>query len=632
MYKFTQTFFVNLNRKTKQLIVFFLDFFILLLSPFLAYSLRFSEFVLPPQNVIGFFLSMPVIGLAVFYFFDFYRNIIRFIAINSLWSIIKGVSVTTMILVFFILVIEPSNLPRSILIINWLLLVIFISSSRLLAKWFFSNVLDGYIASQKKNIIIFGAGNAGVQLVTLCHSYDEYRVKGFIDDNLNLKNKKIFGIAVYSRYEINFLIKKYDISEIHLAIPSLPPKQRKKILIYLSEFKVVIKTLPSFKDYLTGNLKIENLQIVSVQDLLGRSSVNPKTDLLEKNTKNRSILITGAGGSIGSEMSRQLFVLKPSRLIFLDLSEFALYKVEQEFSDLHKDIEVISILGSVLDYKLLIDICKEYNVETIYHAAAYKHVPLIEKNNFSGIQNNVLGTYLCCKAAISQKVENFVLISTDKAIRPTNVMGATKRLSELVLQSLSMERNIKTEFKIVRFGNVLGSSGSVIPLFTKQIQQGGPITVTDPNVVRYFMTIPEAAQLVIQAGAMENSGAIMILDMGEPILISELAKKMIHLSGLTLKNKSNPSGDIEVIYTGLRPGEKLYEELHYSDYLEETSHPLIRKVNENLTTKLNLEKEIKVLEEIISKRDFEGLYSFLDKWVEGFNPYQGINDYMFNSK
>ena len=403
---------------------------------------------------------------------------------------------------------------------------------------------------------------------------NEYKIAAFIDDEIENHGRSINGVKVLNPDDIQKLIKKYNVTEILMAVPTLSRSRRREIINLLEPFPVLVRSLPSVSELAKGKVKIEDLREITTKDLLGRNSILPNQSLLSLNITSKVVMITGAGGSIGSELCRQTLILNPSVLILFELSEFALYTIHRELSVANPSIKILPFLGSVNNKERVGQILKSFSVQTIYHAAAYKHVPMVEYNNNEGVSNNIFGTLSCAEAAIENKVETFVLISTDKAVRPTSTMGTTKRFAELILQGLSNQQ-VGTRFMMVRFGNVLGSSGSVIPLFEKQINEGGPVTVTSPKMIRYFMTIPEAVELVIQAGAMGKGGDVFVLDMGDPVSINELAKKMIRLSGLEIKDESNPNGDIEIHYTGIRPGEKLFEELIIGNNISKTSHPMI---------------------------------------------------------
>ncbi|NHB63770.1 polysaccharide biosynthesis protein, partial [Photorhabdus sp. RW14-46] len=474
-----------------------------------------------------------------------------------------------------------------------------------------------------------GAGESGRQLLPILREHREFNPIAFVDDNAKLHNLSIHGVYVFSSEKITILVEKYNIKKILLAIPSASISNRKKILERLQKEHCEILTIPSFNDLVEGKAQINSLKRVSINDLLGREQVDPLQSLLSKNIKNKNVLITGAGGSIGSELCRQIITQSPSQIVLFELTEYCLYSIEKELQKINSDrdlnITITAILGDIKDSEKIARIINKFNINTIYHAAAYKHVPLVEMNTIEGINNNIFGTLSLAQAAINQKVEKFVLISTDKAVRPTNTMGATKRFAELILQAFAKEHSY-TKFSMVRFGNVLGSSGSVVPLFEKQIKSGGPITLTHKDITRYFMTIPEAAQLVIQAGALGNNGDVFVLDMGESVKIYDLARKMIHLSGLTVKDETNPHGDIEIKITGLRPGEKLYEELLIGDNVSGTNHPRIMTANEVFLTWDKLNPLLNDLKTSCENYDFENIRQILINAPIDFHPKDYIYD------
>ncbi|NHB62933.1 polysaccharide biosynthesis protein, partial [Photorhabdus sp. RW14-46] len=474
-----------------------------------------------------------------------------------------------------------------------------------------------------------GAGESGRQLLPILREHREFNPIAFVDDNAKLHNLSIHGVYVFPPEKITFLVEKFHIKKILLAIPSAPIPNRKKILEKLQKEHCEILTIPSFNDLVEGKAQINTLKRVSINDLLGREQINPLQHLLSKNIKNKNILVTGSGGSIGSELCRQIITQSPSKIVLFELTEYCLYSIEKELQKINSkndlNVTIIPILGDIKDADKTNKIINKFNINTIYHAAAYKHVPLVEMNTIEGVNNNIFGTLSLAKAAINQKVEKFVLISTDKAVRPTNTMGATKRFAELILQAFAKE-NSYTKFSMVRFGNVLGSSGSVVPLFEKQIENGGPITLTHKDITRYFMTIPEAAQLVIQAGAMGNNGDVFVLDMGESVKIYDLARKMINLSGLSVKDETTPHGDIEIKITGLRPGEKLYEELLIGDNVSGTNHPRIMTANEVFLTWDKLNPLLNDLKIFCESYDFKNIRKTLVNAPIDFHPKDHIYD------
>ena len=468
----------------------------------------------------------------------------------------------------------------------------------------------------RKNILVYGAGKAGVQISESLKKANDYKVVGFIDDDFSKVNTIVNSIDVYAFSDLNSLITEKNVKSLILAMPSAKQNERQEILKKLSQFPLEVKSLPNLDDIENDLITLEQIKFVEVDDILGREVVMPKKELLKKNIHKKNILITGAGGSIGSELSRQIKELKPTSIIILDNSEFNLYNIHHELT-ISNGVEVIPILSTVTNYSQIYNVIKKYKIDTIYHAAAYKHVPMVELNVVSGVYNNVIGTFNVVKAANELQVENMVLISTDKAVRPTNVMGASKRLSEFILQAFAEQKG-QTCFSMVRFGNVIDSAGSVVPLFRKQIKQGGPVTVTHRNITRYFMSIPEAVQLVLQSGSMAKGGDVFVLDMGEPIKILDLAYRMIHLSGLMPIDNDNPDGDIKINFTGLRPGEKLYEELLIGDDVIQSKHPRIMQAREE---KLDMDKIIDFIDKIKKSRDIQDeeiIKKILLKYVKGY--------------
>ena len=573
----------------------FFDAFFVVLILFFSFFIRLGNWNWMSEGLVIAIFASPLIAVTTFYRFGLYRNIIRFIGFKTIWAIVKAISLYSLLwgIIGFMAAID--GIPRSVILINWLLSIVVLGGGRILAQWFINEVLN----VQNENIInvaIYGAGSAGRQLSTML-SGTNFKTIGFIDDSIDINKKTINGVEVFLPKDLRKLIDKKNIKEIFLAIPSLSRSRRKEVLEFLQPFNLTIKSLPSISDLAQGKLVIDDLKRIDVKDLLGREQVAPNEMLLKIKISSKVVLVSGAGGSIGSELCRQIIFLKPKKLILFEISEYSLYQIDQELHNFNiPGVDIIPVLGSVRDKSRMIKIFTDYGVQTIYHAAAYKHVPLVELNQSQGILNNAIGTKLAAEAAISSKVETFVLVSTDKAVRPTSIMGAAKRVAELVLQAYSKEQK-NTCFTMVRFGNVLDSSGSVIPLFKKQIREGGPVTVTHLDVVRYFMTISEAVELVIQAGAMGNGGDVFVLDMGKPIRIYELAVKMIELSGLRVLNEDNPKGDIEIKYIGLRPGEKLYEELLVGDNVSKTEHNLIMRAVEEMIEWSDLNKMLNRLEQ-----------------------------------
>ncbi|WP_350304122.1 polysaccharide biosynthesis protein [Photorhabdus viridis] len=606
------------HRLIKTLVLLIVDIFIISISYWLSMWLRLDREVplYSLQHWITIIFTVPC-TLFIFLRIGFYRSILKYVNMSILkWAIIGSLSSTLFLTAFSLY--QQAFLPRTVPIIYFSFLVISLCGTRFLYR-----TLRNLLKYKGTPVIIYGAGESGRQLLPILTMHREFNPIAFVDDNTKLHNLSIHGVYVFSPEKINFLIEKYNIKKILLAIPSASISNRKKIIERLQKEHCEILTIPSFNDLVEGKAQISSLKRVSINDLLGREQVNPLQDLLSKNIKNKNVLITGAGGSIGSELCRQIINQSPSQIILFELTEYCLYSIEMELQkiNLERDlnINIIPILGDIKDSDKINKIINKFNIDTIYHAAAYKHVPLVEMNTLEGINNNIFGTLSLAQAAIKQKVEKFVLISTDKAVRPTNTMGATKRFAELILQAFAKE-NSHTKFSMVRFGNVLGSSGSVVPLFEQQMENGGPITLTHKDITRYFMTIPEAAQLVIQAGAMGNNGDVFVLDMGESVKIYDLARKMINLSGLTVKDKTNPHGDIEIKITGLRPGEKLYEELLIGDNVSGTNHPRIMTANEVFLPWDKLNSLLNDLKISCENYDFENIRKILINSPIEFHP------------
>ena len=632
--------FLGRTRKTKRTITLVIDFISVIAALWIAFSLRYSTLYLPEDGQWWIFLLAPVIAVPVFIRLGLYRAIVRYLGMNAIWTVVKAITLYTLIFAVIVLLAGADVtgvVPRTVYGINLLILLVFIGGSRLIARWWFAQYISAeqVTASQQFRttpVLIYGAGDAGAQLSVSLKMARELHPVAFIDDDKSLVGQQVSGLNVFSFEKLNDLIEKYHISEVLLAMPSLSRSRRNAIISRIESYPVHVRTLPSLNDIAQGKIKVTDVQEFDIADLLGREQVEPIETLLNANISQKVVMVTGAGGSIGSELCRQIMMLQPIALVLYELSEFSLYKIEQEVKQLLGDkvMPIYALLGSVLNQQRIEEVCQKFKVETIYHAAAYKHVPLVEHNTSEGVQNNVFGTLSCAQAAIKTGVETFVLISTDKAVRPTNTMGASKRLAELILQALAEETSLKnkTRFTMVRFGNVLGSSGSVVPLFRQQIANGGPITVTDPKIIRYFMTISEAAELVIQAGAMGEGGDVFVLDMGEPVSILEMAKRMIHLSGHHEKDEGNPDGDIEIVYTGLRPGEKLYEELLIGKQVLETEHQKIMRAQELVIPWTQLNITLKILSTAVVKGDYQAIRAALIKTVDGFEPQCEVEDWL----
>jgi len=603
----------------------FLDSFILILVLLASFYLRLGYAYWPSNSLLYLFIfGSPLIAIPIFYRFGLYKSIVRFIGLKSVWTISKAVSLYALLWGILSLMFSPDgtgfdSIPRSVILINWLLAIVLIGSSRLFARWFITVILDDKIVNIKR-VVIYGAGNAGRQLSLALSQTGNYLPIAFIDDSNDIQRQFINSLEVYAPSDCKKIIKKFNVSEVFLALPSITRLRRREIIDFLNQFPIHVKILPSVSNIAEGKVRVDDLLEIDIADLLGRDSTRPNQKLLTIKITNKVVLITGAGGSIGSELCRQIIFLKPRQIILFENSEASLYHIEQELIKLKlSNIEITPVIGSITDSLRMKNIFRSYGVQTIYHAAAYKHVPLVEFNQSQGVINNSIGTMLAAKAAIDENVETFVLISTDKAVRPTSTMGASKRVAELVLQALSKKYGT-TCLTMVRFGNVLDSSGSVIPLFKKQIKEGGPITVTDINMVRYFMTIPESVELVIQAGSMGKGGDVFVLDMGEPIKIYDLALKMIQLSGLQLLSITNPKGDIEIIFTGLRPGEKLYEELLVGNNVSETENARIMRAKEKMIEWEVLKPLLDQLNTASENDDLRKIRELLIEIVPEFKP------------
>ncbi|MGD8117105.1 polysaccharide biosynthesis protein [Vibrio sp. TRT 29B02] len=619
----------NLSRFNKRIVSVCVDTLFIVISFYAAYWTRIGH-IKPLDDVLIQYVLLGtwVATILAFTRLGLYRAILRYLtfhalAVVSLGTIISAASISVLAFYF------DAPVPRSVPIIYGAFLCLLCGGSRLVVRVLVSQS-NG---KGKKSVLIYGAGSAGRQLALALRSSETHKVVGFIDEDKTLYNTIIMGLKVKGISRAEKLIEKHSVRQILLAVPSASRARRKEILDSLVHLSAEVLTVPDMKDIVEGKAKIDELKDVEIEDLLGRDSVAPQQALMEANIKGKVVMVTGAGGSIGSELCRQIIRQKPQSLILFELSEFGLYQVDRELSNLVSSeglsVEIIPLLGSVQRINRLATAMKSFGVQTVYHAAAYKHVPLVEYNVVEGVRNNVFGTYYTAKAAIEAQVESFVLISTDKAVRPTNVMGTTKRMAELGLQALAEQESAKehgTRFCMVRFGNVLGSSGSVIPLFKKQIANGGPITVTHPEIIRYFMTIPEAAQLVIQAGAMGKGGDVFVLDMGEPVKITDLAVNLVQLSGLEVKDESNPYGDIEIEFSGLRPGEKLFEELLIGDNVGETAHPRIMTANERFLPLEQYIELIEALDKACHNFEHDKIRQLLLEAPTDFNPTDGIGD------
>lgn len=618
-----------LPRYQKRIVSVTADFLSLPIALWLALSLRFDTFYIPEEGSIVLVAALTVlVSILSFVRLGLYRAVIRYMSNHAMVAIISGVAISTLVLSTLGFLFS-APIPRSVPLIYACLALIFVGGSRMIAR----SLVHRKMMQPKERVVIYGAGKSGLQLSSILFHGKNLQPVAFVDDDETKQGTILNGLSVYSPIKLTHIIEKYGAKRILLALGHAPRSVRSKVIQSLEIYPVVVQTIPQINDVVSGKAKIEEIRDVDIEDLLGRDEVAADRSGLSDCISNKVVMVTGAGGSIGSELCRQIIKLNPSRLVLFELSEYALYQIEQEISAYirKKDLktEVHAIMGSVQKQHRMEVIMKSFSVESVYHAAAYKHVPLVEHNVIEGVRNNVFGTWYCAEAAIKAGVKTFVLVSTDKAVRPTNVMGATKRLSELVLQGLAQRQN-DTRFCMVRFGNVLGSSGSVVPLFRKQIQEGGPITVTHPDITRYFMTIPEAALLVLQAGSMGKGGDVFLLDMGEQVKIADLAVKLIHLMGLEQKTEANPEGDIEILYTGLRPGEKLYEELLIADDPLPTNHPRIMKGREISLPWPEVEQILTQIDQYSHLFDCYSVRNVLLNAPLGYNPTDQINDLVWN--
>jgi FlaA1/EpsC-like NDP-sugar epimerase len=664
-----------LPRRVKQLVVLSLDAFLCIFSVWVAFYLRLGDWVDFTRPVL-YAMSMAVlVAIPVFMAFGLYRAIFRFSGGMAVLAVLRACLLYGLIYAAVFTWMSVPQVPRTVGLIQPVLLLILVGLSRALAGAWLGGAYQGRVQrAALPQLLIYGAGSAGRQLAAAMANSHEMRVVGFLDDDDRLHGHVLNGLPVYNPQDLTAVLAKVPVSDVLLALPSALRQRRNSILAALASHHLAVRTLPSVSDIASGRVSLSDVRELDIDDLLGREPVKPHGLLLNRNVHGKTVLVTGAGGSIGSELCRQILKCQPRQLLLVEMSEFALYQIHQELLNLlahgvagttaievaalgepvHEPdraiqvagIEVIPLLGSVCDEARMQDIMSTWQPHTVYHAAAYKHVPLVEHNPTEGVRNNVWGTQVCAQTAQRNGVRNFVLVSTDKAVRPTNIMGASKRLAEMVLQALAAEqgsprfarddgsvnafppKQLPTTFSMVRFGNVLGSSGSVVPLFREQIKNGGPITLTHHDITRYFMTIPEAAQLVIQAGAMGTGGDVFVLDMGEPVRIADLARRMVELSGLTVRDENNPGGDLEMCVTGLRPGEKLYEELLIGDNPKPTQHPRIMKAHEELLPWNVLQTRLNELQVCMKAHDVAGIRNVLQVLVPGYQPSGDVVDWV----
>ena len=626
---------LRLGRYTKRFILVVVDLVILNAAMWLAFSLRLGEPFAPATlELFLICLAAPLISVATFFQLGLYRLVTRYISGRVEVVMPAAVALSSLLWALIVLLSGVPGVPRSVVLLYPILATLGVWGSRRLAGWLLTQAqveLPAWSTGGARSVLIYGAGKTGVQLVDALRTAGNYVVVGFVDPNPTIWGQYIAGLKVYRPERMAGVIARHEVEEVLLAFPSARARERQAALRQLEQLKVSVRTLPGMEDLASGRVTVSDLRPVDAEDLLGREPVSPNLELLARNIKAKSVLVTGAGGSIGSELVRQILRQAPRRLVLLDAAEPPLYEIEREVEEQLarlrteaqgpiEEPEVAAVLGSVGNERLVSAVLRKYEIDTIYHAAAYKHVPIVEHNAVAGLENNTFGTATVAEAAERAGVERFVLISTDKAVRPTSIMGASKRLAEMILQARAAEGKGRTVFTMVRFGNVLDSSGSVVRRFRQQIQAGGPVTVTHPEIIRYFMSIPEAAALVIQAGAMATGGDVFVLDMGEPVKIDDLARSMIRLMGQEVRDAQHPEGNIAITYTGLRPGEKLYEELLIGENAKPTDHPRILKSHEPLLPAAELARELEALRAAMDAGDAEAIHRTLVRTAEGYRP------------
>jgi FlaA1/EpsC-like NDP-sugar epimerase len=622
---------VELPRNIKQACLLSLDMVFVAAALWAAVAFRYGHlnFNLGAIEILCGVLTV-LASAVIFLRLGLYRAVIRFMGQQAIWAVITAVSYSTLVLgavIFF----TRAEVPRSMPFIYWALAMLGIGGTRLSVRAYY----QAKLRSLSENVIIYGAGESGRQLLTALHHGDQYRVVVFVDDDPRLQHSVINGLQVAKPEELEDLIAQHDITQVLLAVPSASPERRKEIINSLVGLPVYVRTVPKINELVAGQASVNQIRDIDLDDLLGREPVPPHPELIDRCITDKVVMVTGAGGSIGSELCRQILMSGPKELLLLDNSEYALYNIERDLRETLEsselDVEIVVLLGSVQDQRRLESIYRTFNVQSVYHAAAYKHVPMVEYNIAEGVANNVFGTWYAAEAARKAGVETFVLVSTDKAVRPTNIMGASKRFAEMLLQGLA-QTETKTRFCMVRFGNVLGSSGSVVPLFRDQIASGGPVTVTHPEVSRYFMSIAEAAQLVLQASAMGTGGDVFVLDMGEPVRIVDLARRMIRLSGYEMDHDTHVGEHIDIEFIGLRPGEKLHEELLLGTQVTGTGHPMIMRAEEECLSYAQVERHLQDLMRFCDALDCSGITSVLNNAVSGFGSHEVRYDHLWRKQ
>jgi len=620
-----------LPRAAKRLVALSVDLALCVLTVWLAYYLRLGEFVALSGSMLWAVVASIGIALPIFIVSGLYRAIFRYSGWPALLAVARAIGIYGLLYASIFTAIGVAGVPRTVGIIQPILLLLFVGASRAFARLWLGDQYQSILRrAARPKVLIYGAGGAGRQLAAALANSHEMQVAGFLDDDDRLHGHVLNGQPIYNPADLVSLAATLGIGHVLLAMPSIGRKRRNEILAHIASARVTVRTLPSLSDLAQGRVSVSDLQELDVDDLLGREPVTPNHILLARNILGKVVMVTGAGGSIGGELCRQILSVGPSTLLLIEQSEFALYAIHQELEQklAGRAVKLVPLLASVQNADRMREVISTWRPDTVYHAAAYKHVPLVEHNPAEGVKNNVLGTLNTAHAAMESGVADFVLISTDKAVRPTNIMGASKRLAEMVLQALAADEP-GTKFTMVRFGNVLGSSGSVVPRFRQQIREGGPITLTHPEITRYFMTIPEAAQLVIQAGAMAKGGDVFVLDMGQSVKILDLARRMVELSGLTVRDDNHPDGDIEIEITGLRPGEKLYEELLIGDNPKPTNHSRIMKAHEEFLPWAELEPKLQALDMALNVNDIGVIRQMLQQLVAGYVPNGEIVDWVY---
>jgi len=662
---------VSLSRNSKRTVLLLVDLLLVVGALWVAFSLRLGLWFTVEDDIFWLFAAAPLIAIPIFIQFGLYRAIIRYLGIRAAWTVVQSVALYAVLWGLLALLSGVEGVPRSVVLINAMVALLAVGGSRVLMRWLLNQGQGEKGKSGGRlqtRVVIFGAGEAGRQLAVGLAQSRDYRLHGFVDDSPDLQGREMMGVQILASSQLEPFVNKHGVTDLLLAIPSISQKQRNRIIERLRHLSLRIRTLPGLVEMASGEASLADLHELDIEDLLAREPAEPDESLLQTEVSGQIVMVTGAGGSIGSELCRQILRRRPKVLLLFELSEFALYEIHQHLlqfvhnlvSESESESErrgvslvpkIIPLMGSVQDERRVSEVLQTWRPHVIYHAAAMKHVPLVEHNIAEGVKNNIFGTLTMAKMAIEQQVSKFILISTDKAVNPTNVMGSTKRGCELILQALVAERaplfeplgddmptkqlERKTHLSMVRFGNVLGSSGSVVPMFRKQIQNGGPITLTHQEIVRYFMTIPEAAQLVMQAGAMSeesDTAEVFVLDMGEPVKIHDLARRMVELSGLRVRDEKCPEGDIEIKITGLRPGEKLYEELLIGNNPIPTQHQRIMKANEEFIPWGELQTQLHTLQIATENNDVEMIRSLLEQLIDGYKPEEQIVDWVYREQ